>query len=224
MDSIDLEREKGITILAKNTAVRWTRRAATRSRSTSSTPPATPTSAARSSARSPWSTASLLLVDASEGPLPQTRFVLRKALELEPAGHPGRQQGRPPRRPHRRGRRRGRGPVHRPRRRRCDQLDFPIVYCNGRDGRASMTQPTRPTTSQRISPRCSSCSSTTLPAPTHDPSIPLQAWVTNLDCEPVRRPSGDVPRPATARSARASRSSGAAPTAPSSGPRSPCST
>ena len=50
MDSMDLEREKGITILAKNTAVRYRRRTATRSPSTSSTPRATPTSAARSSA------------------------------------------------------------------------------------------------------------------------------------------------------------------------------
>jgi GTP-binding protein len=51
MDSGDLEREKGITILAKNTAVKWKG-----SRSTSSTPPGTPTSAARSSGASRWST------------------------------------------------------------------------------------------------------------------------------------------------------------------------
>ena len=50
MDSMDQERERGITILAKNAAVRYTPAAARRSRSTSSTPPATPTSAARSSA------------------------------------------------------------------------------------------------------------------------------------------------------------------------------
>ena len=50
MDSMDQERERGITILAKNAAVRYTPEAATRSSSTSSTPPATPTSAARSSA------------------------------------------------------------------------------------------------------------------------------------------------------------------------------
>ena len=60
MDSNDLEREKGITILAKNTAITYTGVHATDgpSRSTSSTPPATPTSAARSSAACRWSTAS----------------------------------------------------------------------------------------------------------------------------------------------------------------------
>ena len=52
-----------------------------RPRSTSSTRPATPISAARSSARSTMVDGVMLLVDASEGPLPQTRFVLRKALE-----------------------------------------------------------------------------------------------------------------------------------------------
>ena len=54
-----------------------------RRRSTSSTRPATPTSAARSSAALTMVDGVLLLVDASEGPLPQTRFVLRKALELQ---------------------------------------------------------------------------------------------------------------------------------------------
>ena len=61
---------------------RRTRRFATAARrSTSSTRRATPTSAARSSARLRMVDGVLLLVDASEGPLPQTRFVLRKALE-----------------------------------------------------------------------------------------------------------------------------------------------
>jgi translation elongation factor EF-G len=52
MDNTDLERERGITILAKNTAVHYKDLS-----STSSTRPATPTSAARSSGRSRWSTA-----------------------------------------------------------------------------------------------------------------------------------------------------------------------
>ena len=63
--------------------------------STSSTRRATPTSAARSSAAWTMVDGVLLLVDASEGPLPQTRFVLRKALEARAADHPGDQQGRP---------------------------------------------------------------------------------------------------------------------------------
>jgi predicted membrane GTPase involved in stress response len=59
----------------------------------------------------------VLLVDASEGPLPQTRFVLRKALAA-PARRPVHQQGRPPGRPDRRGRRRGLRALHGPARRR----------------------------------------------------------------------------------------------------------
>ena len=77
MDSNPLERERGITILAKNTAC-----TGTRSRSTSWTRRATPTSAARWSGSSAWWTASCMLVDAAEGPMPQTRFVTRKALAL----------------------------------------------------------------------------------------------------------------------------------------------
>ena len=60
----------------------------------------------------------VLLVDACEGPLPQTRFVLRKALEAKLPVILVHQQGRPPRRPHRRGRRRGLRALPRPRRHR----------------------------------------------------------------------------------------------------------
>ena len=81
MDSMDLEREKGITILAKNTAVRYGGRQDQHRRHAR----ATRTSAARSSAALRMVDGVLLLVDASEGPLPQTRFVLRKALERAPA-------------------------------------------------------------------------------------------------------------------------------------------
>ncbi len=60
----------------------------------------------------------MLLVDASEGPLPQTRFVLQKALATRPAADGLHQQDRPARRAHRRSARRGLRPVHRPRRHR----------------------------------------------------------------------------------------------------------
>ena len=60
----------------------------------------------------------LLLVDAAEGPLPQTRYVLSKALGAEPAGGRRAQQGRPPGRPARRGPRRDLPALPRPRRRR----------------------------------------------------------------------------------------------------------
>src|ERR671938_715378 len=76
MDSIDLEREKGITIMAKNTAVTW--------RGTHINIVDTPGHADFGSEVERTLTlvdGVLLLVDAAEGPLPQTRFVLKKALE-----------------------------------------------------------------------------------------------------------------------------------------------
>ena len=123
----------------------------------------------------------LLLVDASEGPLPQTRFVLRKALEAHlPVILVVNKVDRPDARiaevvdevyelfldldadEH--------------------QIEFPIVYCNARAGwRARRRTPTTwPTTSSR----CSSRSSTHIPAPVYDPEHPLQALVTNLDASP----------------------------------------
>ena len=114
MDSMDLEREKGITILAKNTAVRYG--------GVKINIVDTPGHADFGGEVERGLTmvdGVLLLVDAAEGPLPQTRFVLRKALEAKPAGDPRRQQGRPAGRAHRRGRRRGLRAVPRPRRRRA---------------------------------------------------------------------------------------------------------
>ncbi|MCK7500721.1 MAG: hypothetical protein MZW92_68795 [Comamonadaceae bacterium] len=66
----------------------------------------------------------LLLVDAAEGPLPQTRFVLKKALELGLPAHRRHQQDRPPGRPDPGGPRRDRRPLHRARRRRR-AMEFP---------------------------------------------------------------------------------------------------
>ena len=176
MDSMDLEREKGITILAKNTAVRLRRT----SRSTSSTRRATPTSAARSSAALTMVDGVLLLVDASEGPLPQTRFVLRKALEARlPVILVVNKVDRPDA--------------------RIDevvnevyelfldldadesQIEFPIVYCNARGGQRG---PRRRTSSPTTSSRSSTTLLEHIPAPAYDEGHPLQALVTNLDASP----------------------------------------
>ena len=78
MDSNDLERERGITILAKNTSVRW--------KGTKINIVDTPGHAdfgGEVERTLFMADAAILLVDAAEGPLPQTRFVLKKCLELE---------------------------------------------------------------------------------------------------------------------------------------------
>src|SRR4030042_3882122 len=78
MDSSDLEREKGITILAKNTAVRFGRY-----KINIVDTPGHADFGGEGERTLKMVDAVLLLVDASEGPLPQTRFVLKKALERE---------------------------------------------------------------------------------------------------------------------------------------------
>ena len=85
MDSGDLEREKGITILAKNTAVRWDRGAAAAAPVTVNIvdTPGHADFGGEVERGLSMVDGIVLLVDASEGPLPQTRFVLRKALEAD---------------------------------------------------------------------------------------------------------------------------------------------
>src|SRR6266542_4071992 len=174
LDSMELEREKGITILAKNTAVRYG--------GVKINIVDTPGHADFGGEVERGLTmvdGVLLLVDASEGPLPQTRFVLRKALEA-------------------------RLPlilvvnkVDRPDARIAevvdevyelfldldageDQIEFPIVYCNARAGHAGLTpdglaadlEPLFDTLLERI------------PAPEYEDDHPLQAHVTNLDASP----------------------------------------
>ncbi len=174
MDSMDLEREKGITILAKNTSVRH--------RGVKLNIVDTPGHADFGGEVERGLTmvdGVLLLVDASEGPLPQTRFVLRKALEAHlPVILVVNK-------------------VDRPDARIADvidevyqlfldldateeQIEFPIVYCNARAGQASLTEgepgtdlgPLLDLLLERI------------PAPVYDTEHPLQAHVTNLDASP----------------------------------------
>ena len=217
MDSMDLEREKGITILAKNTAVRHG--------GTTINIIDTPGHAdfgGEVERGLSMVDGVLLLVDASEGPLPQTRFVLRKALQQAAAGRPRHQQGRPPRRPHRRGRRRDLRAVPRPRRRRApDRLPDRLRQRQGRPGVAE------PPGRRRACP--------------DSPDLePLFDTIMNTVPAPVVRPRArrcrrtsptSTPRPTSAGSRCAAsttatmkkgqRSPGARPTAPSSGSSSP---
>jgi GTP-binding protein len=174
MDSMDLEREKGITILAKNTAVRHGE-----VKLNIIDTPGHADFGGEVERGLTMVDGVLLLVDASEGPLPQTRFVLRKALE-------------------------GRLPVilvvnkvDRPDARIAEvvdevydlfldldadesQIEFPIVYTNAKAGWASLTEgepgtDLRPLLDLLVA---------TIPPPEHEPGHPLQALVTNLDADP----------------------------------------
>jgi GTP-binding protein len=179
MDSMDLEREKGITILAKNTAVRH----GDLTINIVDTPGHADFGGEVERALSMVDGVALL-VDASEGPLPQTRFVLRKALaadlpvvliinkvdrsdariaevvdetyelflDLDADEH---------------------------------QIDFPIVYCQAKTGQASLTRPADGGSpdSPDLEPLFQVLRDT-IPAPTYDETAPLQAHVTNLDASP----------------------------------------
>ncbi|MFF9684904.1 translational GTPase TypA [Streptomyces sp. NPDC014623] len=185
MDSNDLEREKGITILAKNTAVRYHPKDGGDPITINiiDTPGHADFGGEVERGLS-MVDAVVLLVDASEGPLPQTRFVLRKALTAKL-------------------------PVilcinktDRPDSRISevidetydlfldldadeDQIEFPIVYACARDGVASLTKPedgTVPADSDSLEPFFTTILST-VPAPEYDEDAPLQAHVTNLDAD-----------------------------------------
>jgi len=184
MDSMDLEREKGITILAKNTAVRYQGDQGSVTINIIDTPGHADFGGEVERGLT-MVDGVLLLVDASEGPLPQTRFVLRKALKA-------------------------RLPiilvinkVDRPDARIKDvvdeayelfldldadetQIDFPILYACARDGIASLSQPedgTVPADSTSLEPLFRTLLET-IPPPAYDEAAPLQAHVTNLDASP----------------------------------------
>ena len=176
MDSGDLEREKGITILAKNTAVHHDGLVI----NIVDTPGHADFGGEVERGLS-MVDGVVLLVDASEGPLPQTRFVLRKTLEANL-------------------------PVilvinkvDRPDARIAEvvdacyelfidldaseeQIEFPIVYASARAGRASLERPANGELpdSPDLEPLFHVLRET-VPAPVYDPDAPLQAHVTNLD-------------------------------------------
>jgi len=196
LDSGDLEREKGITILAKNTAITY------RGAHSGGSPitinvidtPGHADFGGEVERGLSMVDGVVLLVDASEGPLPQTRFVLRKALEARlPVILVVNKTDRPDA--------------------RIDEvvtesqdlllglagdladdvpdldldsiLDVPVVYASGRNGMASTVKPENGSLpdSPDLEPLFESILRH-IPAPTYDDEHPLQAHVTNLDASP----------------------------------------
>jgi GTP-binding protein len=174
MDSMDLEREKGITILAKNTAVVWDGVKV----NIVDTPGHADFGGEVERALT-MVDGVLLLVDASEGPLPQTRFVLRKALQARlpvvlVVNKVDRSDARVAE------------VVHEVEELFLDldadehQIDFPIMYANARKGECGVTP-------DALEPTLAPLFATLLehiPAPAYDVDHPLQALVTNLDASP----------------------------------------
>ena len=196
MDSMDLEREKGITILAKNTAVRY----GDVKINIVDTPGHADFGGEVERGLS-MVDGVLLLVDASEGPLPQTRFVLRKALEARlPVILVVNKVDRPDARIAE--------VVHEVEElfldldADVDQLDFPIVYCEPAPGRASLDRPADgaglPEGADAAS-RCSTCCSSASRRRPTTPTVPLQALVTNLDASPYVGRLALLPRSAAGR-------------------------
>ena len=184
MDSMDLEREKGITILAKNTAVEHRTPAGDPITINIIDTPGHADFGGEVERGLSMVDGVVLLVDASEGPLPQTRFVLRKALEQKL-------------------------PVilvinkvDRPDARIADvvdetyelfldldadehQIEFPIVYASAKAGRASLKRPEdgHMPEEENLEPLFETIF-TSIPAPVYTEGAPLQAHVTNLDSSP----------------------------------------
>ncbi|MFV0634208.1 translational GTPase TypA [Demequina sp.] len=196
MDSGDLEREKGITILAKNTAIRYTGAAATEGGVTINVidTPGHADFGGEVERGLSMVDGVVLLVDASEGPLPQTRFVLRKALAAKlPVIIVVNKVDRPDA--------------------RIDEvveethdlllglaadlhdevpdldvdalLEVPVVYASAKAGRASLNQPGDGDLpdSENLEPLFQTIMER-IPGPSYDEDAPLQAHVTNLDASP----------------------------------------
>ncbi|SDT03477.1 GTP-binding protein [Nocardioides scoriae] len=189
MDSGDLEREKGITILAKNTAIHYAGPSADGKPMTINIidTPGHADFGGEVERGLSMVDGIVLLVDASEGPLPQTRFVLRKALNADmPVVLVVNKTDRGDARiaevvdetyelfmdllddSHSQ-----------------DALDFPVVYASARAGKASLEAPENGEVpdSEDLEPLFRTILET-IPAPTYTEGKPLQAHVTNLDASP----------------------------------------
>ncbi|MEV0647173.1 translational GTPase TypA [Phytomonospora sp. NPDC050363] len=185
MDSMDLEREKGITILAKNTGVHYLNAAGESITINIIDTPGHADFGGEVERGLTMVDGVVLLVDASEGPLPQTRFVLRKALAAKlpivlVINKVDRSDARI------------KEVVDETYELFLDldadesQIDFPIVYACARDGIATLEMPadgTVPTDSTSLEPLFHTLLDT-VPAPSFDEGAPLQAHVTNLDASP----------------------------------------
>jgi GTP-binding protein len=186
MDSMDLEREKGITILAKNTSVRYVGPSAPEGGVTFNIidTPGHADFGGEVERGLEMVHGVVLLVDSSEGPLPQTRFVLRKALQKQlpvvlVINKVDRSDARI-------------GAV-------VDetyelfldldateqQIEFPIVYTSAKAGRASLERPEDGgmPKEEDLEPLFRTLLET-IPAPSYTEGAPLQAHVTNLDASP----------------------------------------
>jgi len=191
MDSGDLEREKGITILAKNTAVRWRGPSAPEGGLVLNIidTPGHADFGGEVERGLAMVDGVVLLIDASEGPLPQTRFVLRKTLEAHlPVVLVVNKVDRPDARI---------AEVvdeayellfdladdHAPD--RDDILDLPVVYASARAGRASLERPADGSMpdSEDLEPLIRTIMEA-VPAPPYEPDAPLRAQVANLDASP----------------------------------------
>ena len=188
MDSMDLEREKGITILAKNTAIDYTTPTGDKVTINIVDTPGHADFGGEVERGLSMVDGVVLLVDAAEGPLPQTRFVLRKTLASKLSvvlviNKVDRSDARiaevvdetyelfldlldSPEDS-------------------AEALDFPIVYASARAGRASLERPADGSlpADADLRPLFATILSA-IPAPVYDDSAPLQAHVTNLDASP----------------------------------------
>jgi GTP-binding protein len=196
MDSNDLEREKGITILAKNTAITYKGEHAGGEEITINVidTPGHADFGGEVERGLSMVDGVVLLVDSSEGPLPQTRFVLRKALEAKLpvillVNKTDRADAR----------------IVEVEAEAQDLLlglasdlmedvpdldvdallDVPVVYASGRAGAASLNRPENGSLPDNddLEPLFGAILKH-IPAPAYDDEAPLQAWVTNLDSSP----------------------------------------